>query len=65
MSIDEPRTLKGRVVMVTGACRGVGAAIAVRATADGAAVALLANTDTPNPKFASTLGHRRPSRSNP
>lgn len=41
--------------MVTGASRGIGAAIAVRAAADGAAVALLAKTETPNPKIAGTL----------
>jgi NAD(P)-dependent dehydrogenase (short-subunit alcohol dehydrogenase family) len=44
------------VVVVTGASRGIGAAIAVRAAQDGAAVALLAKTDAPNPKIAGTLG---------
>jgi citronellol/citronellal dehydrogenase len=44
-----------RVVVVTGASRGIGAAIAVRAAEDGAAVAVLAKTDTPNPKIAGTL----------
>jgi citronellol/citronellal dehydrogenase len=43
------------VVVVTGASRGIGAAIAVRAAEDGAAVALLAKTETPNPKIAGTL----------
>jgi citronellol/citronellal dehydrogenase len=49
------RPLADRVVVVTGASRGIGAAIAVRAAADGAAVALLAKTDAPNPKIAGTL----------
>jgi NAD(P)-dependent dehydrogenase (short-subunit alcohol dehydrogenase family) len=49
------RPLADRVVVVTGASRGIGAAIAVRAAADGAAVALLAKTETPNPKIAGTL----------
>jgi NAD(P)-dependent dehydrogenase (short-subunit alcohol dehydrogenase family) len=50
-----PRTLKDRVVVVTGASRGIGREIAVRAALDGAAVALLARTETPNPKIAGTL----------
>lgn len=55
MSIPDPGTLKDRVVVVTGASRGIGCAIAVRAAQDGAAVALLAKTETPNPKIAGTL----------
>jgi citronellol/citronellal dehydrogenase len=51
----DPRTLRDRVVVVTGASRGIGRAIAIRAAADGAAVALLAKTDSPNPKIAGTL----------
>lgn len=55
VSIPAPNTLKDRVVVVTGASRGIGAAIAVRAAQDGAAVALLAKTETPSPKIAGTL----------
>ncbi|WP_235892248.1 SDR family oxidoreductase [Mycolicibacterium hodleri] len=55
MSDPDRRTLKGRVVIVTGASRGIGGAIAVRAAEDGASVALLAKTDRPNPKIAGTL----------
>lgn len=49
------RTLKDRVVVVSGASRGIGRDIAIRAAADGAKVVLLAKTDTPNPKIAGTL----------
>jgi citronellol/citronellal dehydrogenase len=52
----DPRTLTNRVVLVTGASRGIGRAIAVRVAADGARVALLAKTDTANPKIPGTLG---------
>ncbi|MDT5188269.1 MAG: citronellol/citronellal dehydrogenase [Mycobacterium sp.] len=55
MGNADRRPLADRVVVVTGASRGIGAAIAVRAAADGAAVALLAKTETPNPKIAGTL----------
>jgi NAD(P)-dependent dehydrogenase (short-subunit alcohol dehydrogenase family) len=51
----DPRTLADRAVLVTGASRGIGREIAVRAAADGAMVALLAKTDTPNPKIPGTL----------
>jgi NAD(P)-dependent dehydrogenase (short-subunit alcohol dehydrogenase family) len=42
-------------VLVTGASRGIGREIALRAAADGASVALLAKTETPNPKIPGTL----------
>jgi hypothetical protein len=53
---SDPRTLKDRVVVVTGTSRGIGRAIAVRPTADGASVALFANTETPEPQ--DPRGHR-------
>ncbi|OBG90460.1 short chain dehydrogenase [Mycobacterium sp. E3251] len=54
--MDRSRTLNNRVLVVTGASRGIGRAIAVRAAADGAAVALLAKTNAPNAKLPGTLG---------
>jgi citronellol/citronellal dehydrogenase len=42
-------------MVVTGASRGIGREIAVTAGADGAKVALIAKTETPNPKIAGTL----------
>ncbi|MGV0793216.1 SDR family oxidoreductase [Mycolicibacterium sp. XJ1819] len=47
--------MKDRVVLVTGASRGIGREIAVRAAADGASVGLLAKTETPNPKISGTI----------
>src|SRR5258706_523740 len=42
--------LKGKTLFITGASRGIGLAIAKRAAADGANVAIAAKTDTPHPK---------------
>ncbi|MCW2652792.1 MAG: short-chain dehydrogenase/reductase [Mycobacterium sp.] len=52
---DSARSLADRVVVVTGASRGIGCAIAVRLAAAGAKVALLAKTDKPNPRIPGTL----------
>ena len=48
-------SLKKRTILVTGASRGIGEAIAVRVAADGANVALLAKSDRPHPKLPGTL----------
>ncbi|MGO9155377.1 SDR family NAD(P)-dependent oxidoreductase, partial [Mycobacterium sp.] len=55
MGDDLRPTLAGRVVVVTGASRGIGRDIAVRVAADGARVALLAKTAAPHPKITGTL----------
>ncbi|HSS77262.1 MAG TPA: NAD(P)-dependent oxidoreductase [Thermoanaerobaculia bacterium] len=47
--------LKGRTLFITGASRGIGKAIALRAAADGANVAVAAKTTEPNPKLPGTI----------
>lgn len=48
-------TLKGKTLFITGASRGIGLAIALRAARDGANVAVAAKTDEPNPKLPGTV----------
>ena len=48
-------TLQGKTILITGASRGIGLAIARRAAADGANIVLLAKTMEPNPKLPGTL----------
>merc|ERR1712037_1048194 len=47
--------LKGKTIVVSGASRGIGLAIALRAAQDGANVALLAKTAEPHPKLEGTI----------
>src|SRR5579872_682394 len=49
------RTLRGRTLFITGASRGIGLAIAVRAARDGANVAIAAKTSEPHPKLPGTI----------
>lgn len=48
-------TLQGRTVVVTGASRGIGRAIALRAAQDGANVVIASKTSDPHPKLAGTI----------
>ena len=48
-------SLKGKTLFVTGASRGIGLAIALRAARDGANVAIAAKTDQPHPKLEGTI----------
>lgn len=50
---DKP--LAGKTILMSGGSRGIGLAIALRAAADGANIALLAKTDTPHPHLAGTV----------
>jgi citronellol/citronellal dehydrogenase len=48
-------TLAGTVLFITGASRGIGLAIAVRAARDGARVAIAAKTSEPHPRLPGTI----------
>lgn len=50
------KRLDGKVVLITGASRGVGEACALACAREGAHVALAAKTVDPNPKLPGTLG---------
>jgi citronellol/citronellal dehydrogenase len=47
--------LKGKTLFITGASRGIGLAIALRAARDGANVAIAAKTSEPHPKLPGTI----------
>jgi len=47
--------LKGKTLFITGGSRGIGKAIALRAAADGANVAIAAKTAEPHPKLPGTI----------
>ena len=49
------QTLKGRTIFMSGGSRGIGLAIAKRAAADGANVAIAAKTAEPHPKLPGTI----------
>jgi citronellol/citronellal dehydrogenase len=48
-------SLKGKTLFITGASRGIGLAIGLRAARDGANVAIVAKTDQPHPKLPGTV----------
>ncbi len=47
--------LRGKTLFITGASRGIGLAIALRAARDGANIVVAAKTTTPNPKLPGTI----------
>jgi citronellol/citronellal dehydrogenase len=48
-------TLKGRTLFITGASRGIGKAIALRAARDGANIVIAAKTTEPHPRLPGTI----------
>jgi len=48
-------SLKGKTLFITGASRGIGLAIALRAARDGANIAVVAKTTEPHPKLPGTI----------
>ncbi len=48
-------SLAGKTLFITGASRGIGLAIALRAARDGANIAIAAKTTEPHPKLAGTI----------
>lgn len=48
-------TLKDKTLLITGASRGIGKAIALRAARDGANIAVVAKTDEPHPRLPGTV----------
>ncbi|KQP05587.1 NAD(P)-dependent oxidoreductase [Methylobacterium sp. Leaf93] len=53
--MTDSKSLKGKTLFITGASRGIGLAIGLRAARDGANVAIAAKTDTPHPKLDGTV----------
>jgi citronellol/citronellal dehydrogenase len=49
------QTLAGKTLFITGASRGIGLAIALRAARDGANVVIAAKSSVPNPKLPGTI----------
>src|ERR1700679_928929 len=47
--------LKGKTLFITGASRGIGLAIGLRAARDGANIVVAAKTDKPHPKLPGTI----------
>ena len=48
-------TLRGKTLFITGASRGIGKAIAMRAARDGARIIVAAKTTEPHPKLPGTI----------
>ena len=53
--MNQPSTLQGKTLFITGASRGIGLAIARRAALDGANIVIAAKTTDANPKLPGTI----------
>ncbi|WP_019904834.1 NAD(P)-dependent oxidoreductase [Methylobacterium sp. 77] len=53
--MTDTNSLKGKTLFITGASRGIGLAIGLRAARDGANIVIAAKTDTPHPKLEGTI----------
>ena len=51
----ETQSLRNKTLFITGASRGIGKAIALRAAADGANIAVASKTTEPHPKLPGTI----------
>ena len=47
--------VQDKIALITGASRGIGKAIALKAAHDGAKIAVIGKTDKPHPKLEGTL----------
>jgi citronellol/citronellal dehydrogenase len=54
-AMSQERSLSGRTLFITGATRGIGLAIALRAARDGANIVALGKTKVPHPKLPGTI----------
>lgn len=55
VKMNQFTTLKNKTLVISGASRGIGLAIAKRAAQDGANIVILAKTTTPHPKLPGTI----------
>src|SRR5688572_10578399 len=55
MMVRAMSELRGRTLFITGASRGIGKAIALRAARDGANIAVVGKTDAPHPRLPGTV----------
>ena len=53
--MEETASLRGKTLFITGASRGIGKAIALRAARDGANIVIAAKTTRPHPKLPGTI----------